>query len=477
MPEAANAVVHQGWLSLIPAFAAITFALLFRRTFEALLGASVLGFILLHVLGLLEVDFFTGFVQNLQKVMADPVIVWIMLVVGLFGGLIALLVKSGGALAFGEVVSGLVKGRRGALVVAWCLGIIIFIDDYLNALVVGSAMRRVTDKFRVSREMLAYVVDSTAAPVCVIIPFSTWALFTAGLLADNGVAAAGEGLSLYMTAIPYMLYPFITLAMVLLFALGILPEFGPMRAAEERARAGQPIPPGSENVTLLDREHESVVPAERARLLNFLLPIGVLIVASWFPGTDIANGVWIGEIDAIKGVLAAIVVTSFLFLFQRLTSPTEFSEVFFSGVRSMVYPLAIVVMSFVLVEVNNKLGLTTFVIEGLRPLMHGGLFPAVVFTACAAICFMTGSYWGTFAIALPIVLPMAKELDSSIPLAIGAVVSAGAFGSHLCPFGDATVLSSAASGCNNLAHVRTQMPYGLIAGGLALVGYIVLGMM
>jgi Na+/H+ antiporter NhaC len=248
-----------------------------------------------------------------------------------------------------------------------------------------------------------------------------------------------------------------------------------MRAAEARAAQGTPEPPGSENVTLLEREHDSVVPVEKARLINFLLPIGVLIIASWLPGTNFAEGVWIGEIDAIKGVLAAIVVTSVLFLFQRLTSPQEFSEVVFSGFRSMIYPLAIVVMSFVLVEVNGQLGLTDFVIETVRPLMTGALFPAVAFIACALICFMTGSYWGTFAIALPIIIPLAQELNTSVPLAIGAVVSAGAFGSHMCPFGDATVLSSAASGCNNLAHVRTQMPYGLICGALSVAGFVALG--
>ncbi|MCC5877029.1 MAG: sodium:proton antiporter [Candidatus Sumerlaeia bacterium] len=468
-------MTHAGWLALIPALSAIIFALLFHKTFEALLGASVLGFLMLWIMGRIEEDPFTAFVYSLQGVMADEVIVWIILVVGLFGSLIALLVKSGGALAFGELVCNRVKSRRGGLLVTWLLGLVIFIDDYLNALTVGSAMRRVTDKFKVSREMLAYVVDSTAAPVCVLLPFSTWALFSAGLLVENGVAAPGQGLTAYIWTIPFNLYAIACLVMVFLVAMGIVPAIGPMKRAEERAAAGQPIPDGAEEITLLERKHESVVPASDARLYNFVIPIAVLILASWLPGTDIPNGVWIGEIDAIKGVISAVVVTSILFLIQRLTSPAEFSDCFFSGMRSMVYPLAIVVMSFVLVEVNDNLGLTTFVVESVRGWMGPALLPAVAFLTMGFVAFITGSYWGMYAISLPIIIPVAGDLGANQWLAIGAVLSAGAFGSHLCPFGDATVLSSAGSGCGNLDHVRTQMPYGLICAAVATVLYLILG--
>jgi len=468
---------HAGFIALIPALSAIAIALIFHKTFEALLGASVIGFVILAALGRLDGGPFVEFSLSLQNVIADPVTAWIILVIGLFGSLIALLIKSGGALAFSETVVNRVTTRRGGLVTAWMLGLVIFIDDYLNALTVGSAMRRVTDRLKVSREMLAYVVDSTAAPICVLLPFSTWALFSAGLLEENGLAESGAGLMTYILTIPFNLYAIACVIMVLMVALGIMPAIGPMKKAEERAAAGEPVPEGAGAVELLERDHASVVPASQARLVNFALPIIVLILASWLPGTDIPNGVWLGEIDAIMGVMSAVVVSSILFLVQRLASPREFSDCFFSGFRSMVYPLAIVIMSFVLVDVNDRLGLTEFVIESVEPIMGAAMLPAVTFIAIGMIAFITGSFWGTFAVALPVIIPLAGQLDVNPMLAVGAVFSAGAFGSHMCPFGDATVLSAAGSGCGTVEHVKTQMPYGLICAGVAVMGYLVLGAM
>lgn len=457
------------------------------RTFEALLGGCAIGFVIVEFTkpaeetsGFLPINAFKGFIEALSATMADPVIVWITLVVGLFGSLIALLIRSGGALAFGALVAEKTESRRGALVVAWFLGLLIFIDDYLNALTVSSAMRKVTDRYRVSREMLAYVVDSTAAPVCVLVPVSTWAIFTAGLLVENEVAETGAGILVYMTLVPFAFYAWIALGLVLLTALGIMPAFGPMKEAERRAQeTGETIPPNSEKMAALDSGVESAVKAEDARLINFVLPIAALLLFSWLAGVDFtAEEInWLGGIDALAGVMTAIVVTSILFLMQRITSIDEFSNTFFKGFQSMIVPIAIVTMSFVLVRVNEALGLTNFVIETAMPLMEerGGLLPLIVFLTMAFIAFSTGSFWGMYAITLPIVIPLAQTLDVSLSLTLGAVISAGAFGSHLCPFGDATVLSSAGAGCNNFRHVHTQMPYGLLAGAITALLYLIFG--
>jgi Na+/H+ antiporter NhaC len=465
---------HAGFISLVPALATLALALIFRKTFEALLGGCAIGFLLIESRrwwgsedyeGFLPLVAFGRFVSALEEVMADPVVGWIILVVGLFGSLIALLAKSGGSLAFGRLLAKYVSTRRGAMFSAWALGLAIFIDDYLNALTVGTTMRRLADRFRVSREMLAYIVDSTSAPVCVLVPFSTWAIFTAGLLEDNGVAATGGGLVAYMAIAPFMFYAIIALLMVPLVILGVIPPMGPMRTAEAAAASLEaPAPVAASGVQVLDEELDSAIPAEKARLLNFVLPIVVLIFWTWYSG-----------VNALQGVMAAIIVTSVLYLAQRLTTIEEFSATFFRGFATMLMPLGIVISSFVLVKINEELGLTTYVIETARELMSPALMPAVVFLTMGFVAFATGSFWGMFAVSLPIVIPLANELGVSQPLAIGAVISAGAFGSHLCPFGDSTVLSSSGSGCDNMRHVQTQMPYGFLAAFLSVIAYLIAG--
>jgi Na+/H+ antiporter NhaC len=430
-------------------------ALLTRRTFEALLGGTLVGYALTSGTG-----FFTAFTASMLSVMKDETVGWITLVVGLFGALIALLVRAGGTLAFGEKVGALVRGRVGALLATWFMGLVIFLDDYLNALAVGASMQRVTDRFRVSREMLAYIVDSTAAPVCVLIPLSTWAFYIAGLLEGVGAAPAGDGLSLYRSVIPFVVYAWVAVFLVPLVAAGIVPLLGPMRRAERRASEGEVAPPDSPSP-------EAAFGIDKApsnpKLGNFVVPLVALIGFSWYFN------------DALKGVMVAVALTIGILLAQRLLSFREISESFFLGFQSMVYPLGIVVASFGLRNVNEDLGLTPFVIETVTPVMSGALLPAVAFVSLSLIAFATGSFWGVYAVSLPIIVPLAQSMGVSLPLAIGAVVSAGVFGSHACFYGDATVLSAQASGCNLFAHAWTQLPYAALAGAISALVYVGLG--
>ena len=264
---------HQGFISLLPTLAVILFAIFSKKTFESLLVGSVIGFILLS-----QLNFFTDFTASLLKVMQDPTIGWVILVCGLFGSLIHLLVQSGGANAFANYLLRYVKNRKSALLLTWLLGLSIFIDDYLNALTVGSSMKKVTDKFRVPREMLAYIVDSTAAPICVLIPLSTWAIYIAGLLESEGVVSVGEGLQGYLQAIPYIAYGWVAALIVPLVALNWIPALGPMRKAEARAKSGDLIPPNSDSIALKIPESENKDP----KLLHFVLPILVLIAGNDF---------------------------------------------------------------------------------------------------------------------------------------------------------------------------------------------------
>ncbi|SDP53822.1 Na+/H+ antiporter NhaC family protein [Desulforhopalus singaporensis] len=463
---------HYGVISLIPALSVLVLALVTKRTLEALIGGTLVGFVIWK-----KDDFFSGFSDAALKVMGDPTIGWIILVCGLFGSLIALLVKSGGALAFGSFIVRFVKSRRSALFATWILGLVIFIDDYLNALTVSSAMKKVTDRFKISREMLAYVVDSTAAPVCVLLPFSTWAIFVAGLLESTGASGQGEGLSLYVSTIPCMIYAWVAVLLVPLVSLGVIPNLGQMKKAELNALNGNP-----DNLTEslqsggLDQDlhfSDGEVPLsgdiaskalECPKLYNFLIPIAVLIFFTVY-----------FDIDAFKGVLIATTVAIILFAVQKLMSLNELFDTCISGFTTMIPPLAIVVTSFMLKEVNDGLGLTNYIIETVKPFMGPALLPAVAFVSLSLVTFATGSFWGVYAVALPIVVPLAQSIGVSMPLAIGAVISAGAFGSHACFYGDATVLSATGSGCSPMAHALTQLPYAVLSAGLTTLFFIIAG--
>jgi len=499
-----------GFISLLPVIITLGTAIIFRKTFEALLAGCVAGFFLIEFyrwkgtiapagseeatgeagavkeLLLLPIDTLRQFISGLSEVMADPITVWLILIVGLIGSLISLLQLSGGALAFGEFVAKKVNSKKEAMLATWVLGLAIFIDDYMNAITVSSVMQKVTDKYKTSREMLAYVVDSTAAPVCVLVPFSTWALFTSGLLEENGVAEPGQGLITYVLLVPFNLYALVAVVLVLLVVLGIVPPLGGMKDAENRAEnEGVIIPPGSENISSISTDAAESVTKENAKMINFILPIAVFMIVAWLAGLDfgkITSGEaslsdYLGYIDAQAGVIVAIIVTSFLFLFQRITTADQFSKAFFDGFKGMIVPISIVVMSFVLVSINETLGMNDYIITNVENAMKNvsGLLPAAVFLSMAFVAFSTGGFWSMYAISLPVFIPLSQSLDISTYVTAGAIISAGAFGSHLCPFGDATVLSSTGAGCDNFKHVATQAPYGIICGVIATIGYVILG--
>ncbi|MGB1244789.1 MAG: Na+/H+ antiporter NhaC family protein [Porticoccaceae bacterium] len=440
-------------LVLLPALVTVITAILSRRPIESLLAGVFVGLLMLEPSAALS-----NFSSILLEVMMDETIAWVIIVCGLMGSLITLLMRVGAASAFSRALSSKAQNSTSALLYTWLLGLVVFIDDYLNALAVGSSMRKVTDKFKVSREMLAYVVDSTAAPICVLVPVSTWAVFYAGLFMDAGYAESGQGIALYISAIPYMVYPIAAMLLVPLVAVGIVPALGMMKSAQQRAAEGSaPLP-------IDEGEEESLVDTEdRVRIYHFVLPIVALLGFSiWY------------DLDVQIGVIMSVVVTIILFGAQRLMAWTQMFDAVIDGIKIMLPALTMVVMAFVFKEVNDMLGLATYVIENVAPLMTPLMFPALTFLTMALISFATGSSWGVFAIAIPIILPLAESVGVSIPLAIGALVSASAFGSHACFYSDATVLAAQGSGCDVMDHALTQIPYALIAAAISCVGLTVL---
>ena len=443
-----------GIICLIPTLVVLVLAVISKRTIEPLLGGTLIGLLILA-----PSDLLNNFTGVMLSVMGDETIGWIVMVCGLMGSLIALLAGIGGAAAFGRLVAARVKTRAGALITAWLLGLAIFIDDYLNALTISSSMKKVTDKFGVSREMLAYVVDSTAAPICVLVPLSTWAVYFAALLEENTGAGAGEGLLLYMEAIPYMFYAWAAVVIVPLVILGKVPLLGAMAGAEgEMARKYQ-IGTGGETSSLVD---ETDGDRQGRAGLNFFVPILSLFFFTWYLDADILNG-----------VIVALGITVISVLVQRLMPPARIFDTMLEGFKSMLLPLATVVAGFMLKEVNDQLGLASYVIGTVEPVMTPLLLPLVTFITMALIAFATGSFWGIFAVAMPIVIPLAASVEADMALVIGALISASAFGSHTCFYGDSTVLSAHGSGCGVIEHALTQLPYALLAAAVAAIAFLV----
>lgn len=312
--------------------------------------------------------------------------------------------------------------------------------------------------------MLSYVVDSTAAPTCVIVPISTWAVFFAGVLESVDVASVGEGMKMYISGIPFMFYPFIALFLVPLVATGKVPLIGPMREAEELAQQGriamEPVDQVEVNDGPLDDNGEP-----RSNMWVFLIPLLSLVGFSWY-----------FDIDLLRGIIATLIVTIPMVVGMKLISAHQALDGVLDGFKMMLPPLAIVVVAFMFKTVNDQLGLPQYVIESVQPLMSPLLFPVIVFLTMALVAFATGSSWGVFAIAIPIVMPLGEAMSIPIPLIIGALLSASSFGSHACFYGDATVLSAQSSGVSVMEHALTQLPYALLAATIASVAYIGYGL-
>lgn len=453
-------------LSLIPPAVVLVLAVVLRRPILSLVIGALVGLVMYQ-----PADVLNNFADISLSVMADETIGWLILVCGGFGALIALLVKTGGSMAFGRHALKLAKGPKSSLFMSFILGIVIFIDDYLNALTVGSTMKRVTDKFKVSREMLAYVVDSTAAPICVLVPLSTWAVFFGGLLVDNGIAAEGQGIAIYMQAIPYMLYAWLAVAMVLLVILGIVPVFGPMKRAQQAAAQGEPAlqqvdlddVQTSDEYAVKALEEEFKHADNQGQLHNFFVPILLLVGFTVY-----------FDIDVLKGLIATLAVTLPYYGLQRLMPLSELMEQMIDGFKSMLPAIGTVIAAFIFKDVCDKLLLPQYVIGSLSPFMTPELLPAVVFLTMSILAFATGSSWGIFAVSIPIVMPLAQSVDANIPLVIGALLSASSFGSQACFYSDSTVLAAQGSGCNLVSHAVTQLPYALLAAVASFVGFLLL---
>jgi Na+/H+ antiporter NhaC len=439
-----------GIYALIPPLVVVILGILTRRAFEPLLVGCLVGFLMIS-----PSEFPGNFVEAMTKTLQNEDMVWIILVCGLYGSMIHLIIQSGSVMAFGDYLLRYVKSRRSSLFVSWLMGVIIFIDDYMSALATGVTMRKITDNYKVSREMLAFMVSATAAPVCLLIPMSTWSIYCGSLLESNHIVEKGQAFQGFVNTIPYMFYPWAISILALLVGMGVLPVVGRLKTAEIAAKNGTTAPVYSGNVH---------INPGKSGPIHFILPLGILIIA-----TLLLNK------DALKGVLVGV---SFTFFYYWLTGVMRFdsiSEGVFDGFKTMIVALAILTMSYILKRVGDEMGLTPYVIESVKPVLSKNLLPMIVFLALSFISYTTASSWGLYAVALPIVVPLAQAVGADVWLSAAAVFSSGAFGSQASFFSDVTVLTSNSTECSNVRLSFAQFPYSLMAVAIAAVLFLFCG--
>lgn len=472
-------VINYGILSLVPAVTAIVLAFKTKNVILSLLISLFVGTMIIanynpwialqNVFGnYLFVDMTGG--SNAQTIV-------MMLIVG---GFVALIEKSGGARAFAKAVSNSINSKAKAQISCWAGGLAIFFSDSGNSLMIGPIFRPIMDRLQISRAKLAYILDSTSAPVCILVPVTGWGVYIMSIIATEfEVLGIGESeATVFMKAIPFQFYAILALLLIPLIALGGR-DFGFMAAAEKRAKLG--LTPDQ-----MDREEAIIVSDEReVSVWNMVLPLLILFAVilvmfvGWgFPSQNIPGSKI--RIALTSGYFLASISLLLMIVKQGLMTFTEAFNVFVSGMQKMTSILVIIVIAWGVGSVCGDLGTSAFVVDSTLGVITPKLVPALLFLIGSVVSFATGTSWGTMAILLPLGIHMAFSFEVSQYITIAAVLSGSLFGDHCSPISDTTVMSSMASGCDLVDHVKTQLPYaGLVAvatfAAYLAVGFIGLG--
>ncbi|MDD6311132.1 MAG: Na+/H+ antiporter NhaC family protein [Firmicutes bacterium] len=446
---------NYGIISILPVLVVIVTAVITKRALESLFLGTITAAIIIA-----KAAFWgTWFEHTISEVGANAGYI---IMFGMFGAFIRILDTSGAAMGFADIGVKVANGPKKTQIFAWILGIIIFVEDYLNALGVGVAMRTLTDRWKISREKLSFIVNSTGAAVCVLVPFSTWGVLYCTQIDQVGAFDNMTGVQAYVHSIPFMLYSWIAVIIVPLFILKVIPLFGPMKQAELRAQnEGKVFPEwyyeDKEEVEELENTQK------KCSAINFIIPMIVLCVIAIKTG------------DITLAVIISCVVTFLMLAVQRKMSLAEFCDCILGGFSDMMYVTMLVLMAFELATFNDELGLTPFVIDAVQPVMSPALLPVVSFLVVAALSFATGSFWGVAAISFPIILPLAIALGTNPFIAIGAVASATSFGSHACFYSDAVTVTCAATGIKNIDYAKTSIPLIMLPFALGVIAFAIVG--
>jgi Na+/H+ antiporter NhaC len=485
--------VMPGWVSLLPAFTAIAVALIIRSVVPALLLGIWLGATALNsftpkgaAVGLL--DSFEVFVAG---TVAKPDHAAIILFTMMIGGMVGIITRNGGMMSIVKMVVSRAQTAMGAQVAAWLMGLMIFFDDYANTLVVGNTARPITDQLKISREKLAYIVDSTAAPVVSIALITTWIGYEVSLIdaALQGITELEEvpAYEIFLQSIPYSFYPI--LAIVFVFMVAVTGrDMGPMYTAEVRARKGDVFSAGDDGADAASEDTLEPKPDVPPRPVNAFIPIIVLVVALLGGLYATGEGETIREIIGDANPYKAMMWASFIgaltaaamSMGQRILTTHETVDAWYGGARATLFGMIVLVLAWSMADVTTALNAKGYLITILGESMPAAWVPAAVFVLAGITAFATGTSWGTMGILVPLVIPLAWAVMSVNGMteagdmhilysSVSCVLAGAVWGDHCSPISDTTVLSSIASGCNHIEHVRTQLPYAMLVGLVAIV--------
>lgn len=473
--------------SLFPPVIAIGLALITKEVYSSLfVGILSGGIIYAAASG-------TGFEGTFKAVVQDGLItnlsnaynVGILVFLVVLGIIVVLMNKAGGSRAYGEWAAAHIKGRRGAALSTFFLGVLIFVDDYFNCLTVGSVMRPITDKHNISRSKLAYLIDSTAAPICIIAPISSWAA------AVSGTVEGVNGISLFINTIPYNLYAYLTILMVIFISVSDT-DYGPMKIHEDNAKNGDIFT--TKNNTY---EQDAQPVTERGRVIDLILPVAVLIVfcvvgmiytGGFFSGTDFVTA--FANCDAAYGLslgsISALIVIIAYYMLRRVLKFNECMDSIAAGFKQMVPAILILTFAWTLKTMTNHLEAGAFVsgvVQSATALSV--LLPVILFVVAIGLAFATGTSWGTFGILIPIVtsvfdaelanVSQTGEIPSMVIICISACLAGAVCGDHCSPISDTTIMASTGAQCDHVNHVSTQLPYALTVAAVCVVGYLLSG--
>ena len=464
------------WWAILPPLIAIFLALITKEVYSSLFVGIVSGGLLYSGFafeGTLTHVMQKGFVSSI----ADAYNIGILLFLVLLGSLVAMMNKTGASAAFGRWAQTHIKSRVGAQIATIVLGILIFVDDYFNCLTVGSVMRPVTDAKRVSRAKLAYLIDATAAPICIIAPISSWAAAVAGFAKGAG---AESGFSLFINAIPYNFYAILTILTMFFFALTKF-DFGPMRKHESVAGAGLP------DLGIIEDATEALTKNDKGKVVDLLVPVLVLIFCCMIG--MIYSGGFFGEnkpgfvkafsdsdasVGLVLGSIVAIVISVVFYFCRRVISFRDCMEAFPEGFKAMVPAIMILCCAWTLKAMTDSLGAKIFISDIINGPAAGlqNFLPAIIFVIAIILAFSTGTSWGTFGILIPIVLAAIPGSSMTI-VAVSACMAGAVCGDHCSPISDTTIMASAGAQCNHVVHVNTQLPYVLLVAAVSFVAYVV----
>lgn len=466
-------------LSLLPPLIAITLALITKEVYSSLFLGILSGALIYSNFNL------WGMVTNTFDVMvsklADSWNVGILIFLVVLGMMVSLVNKAGGSAAYGRWAETHIKSRVGALISTSVLGMLIFIDDYFNCLTVGSVMRPVTDKHQISRAKLAFLIDATAAPVCIIAPISSWAA------AVSSVAPEGQGIQLFISSIPYNFYALLTLAMVIMMSLMKI-DFGPMKVHEDNAVKGDIYTTAARPYAGADNAaHNS-----NGTVTDLVLPIVALIVSCILTMVytggffDVDSACYMNFVDAfsdcdasmglVLGSFIALIVTFCFYIPRKVITIKQFTESFSEGFKQMVPAILILTFAWTLSGVTSQLGATIYVAELVRTSASAfaNFLPAIVFLIAVGLAFATGTSWGTFGVLLPIVCSVFTSGELMV-IAVSACLAGAVCGDHCSPISDTTIMASTGAQCDHINHVNTQLPYALLSAGVSFLGFVLAG--